>query len=180
MQQQVPLTIVKTTQQFQDAVVRGDAHIEVHAHLDLRNITQYDSLDQIKGLLGVLPATIQSIRVWTIYRSGNDGLHDCSCLSLMFALYTSLENLCQHYRYVWVCLVDECFVQGNCTEAPKTAGSWDPPLILRLPQQCLLVVSSGLLTVARSEVWLDGLYVRLGPELSIPEDSSAITSHFPT
>lgn len=54
------VTVVTTAQQFKSAVVRGDEHIELQAHLDMSTVDPVDF-----RILGILPETVKSIRVRT-------------------------------------------------------------------------------------------------------------------
>lgn len=62
LQQEGEVTVVTTTERLLEAVVDGAPHIEIRAHLDL---TILDLLDTYY-LLGVIPATVKSMRVSNI------------------------------------------------------------------------------------------------------------------
>lgn len=54
------VTVVKTARQLKDAVLAGAANIEIQQHMDITEL----ELEPSAGLLGVMPKTLQSIRVW--------------------------------------------------------------------------------------------------------------------
>lgn len=54
------VTVVKTAQQLKDAVVRGDAYVEIQDHLDLSTVDPVDF-----RILGIPPKTVKSINVCT-------------------------------------------------------------------------------------------------------------------
>lgn len=65
----VKISKVSSAQELLDAVDRGDPHIEIQSHLDLRTIEALKfRTGNLLGVLGILPSTVQSIRV----RSCND------------------------------------------------------------------------------------------------------------
>jgi hypothetical protein len=53
------VTVVKGAQALQDALQRGDPHIEIQSHLDLTFLRPL----QHRLLLGIVPSTVRSIRV---------------------------------------------------------------------------------------------------------------------
>lgn len=73
LQDSITVTVVQTAQQLKDAVVRGDAHIEIQAHLDLSTIEPVDF-----RMLGVLPDTVKSIQVCTLQAHHQ---HASSCIT---------------------------------------------------------------------------------------------------
>ena len=64
---QVENTIVKTAEDLRSAVKRGDANIEVQAHLDLTGWEMEDCGGGVNCILGQIPATVKSIRVRAVY-----------------------------------------------------------------------------------------------------------------
>jgi hypothetical protein len=62
-QEEVAITLVQTAQELRDAIERGDRHIELREHLDLRQMQPMGQNSKVQGFLGKLPLTIRSIRV---------------------------------------------------------------------------------------------------------------------
>lgn len=56
-------TIVTTPEQLQEAVQRGDEHIEVQKHLDLTGLAMQNCGGGVNCILGAVPATVKTIRV---------------------------------------------------------------------------------------------------------------------
>lgn len=56
-------TVVKTAEELESAVQRGDEHIELQAHLDLTGLKMKDCGGGVNCLLGPIPASVKSIRV---------------------------------------------------------------------------------------------------------------------
>lgn len=79
------VTVVKTARALQDAVQKGEAHIEIQQHLDLTGLKPIT-----RGLLlGVVPETVRSIRV--------------CCLLISFprkAIRSAMSRMCPQHSCV--------------------------------------------------------------------------------
>lgn len=62
LQQAEEVTVVKTAEEFQAAVVIGKEHIEIQAHLNLTSL-KFVGEPSSRILLGEVPTSVQSIRV---------------------------------------------------------------------------------------------------------------------
>jgi hypothetical protein len=60
-------TVVKTPQELQQAVQRGDVHIEVQEHLDLTGLEMIDCGGGVNCLLGQVPKSVKTIRVRSFF-----------------------------------------------------------------------------------------------------------------
>lgn len=65
---EVDKTVVKTAEELQAAVKRGDVHIEIQDHLDLTDLEMQDCEGK-SCILGLVPSTVKSIRVRTTLAS---------------------------------------------------------------------------------------------------------------